>query len=152
MAKTDKSPDGLIHSGNNNYKRRKTTCGLPASWNDSTDVKKVNCIKCVELLVYRGSSAQGRTAKTPKWELRLIELRNPEIRTPSEAELKANDSLGSITYVRIGPQLTAVTNMPDVITFTKKEIEDYIKLRKEFDSKTQEEHHKEALERWNGTV
>jgi hypothetical protein len=62
----------IVHHGNNNYKRRYSTCGAKVQTNDSVDPKKVNCLICINKLV----NNYFRSRKTPLWEARLVELKN----------------------------------------------------------------------------
>ena len=62
----------IVHYGNGNYKRTVSACGNKTDPSDSVDLKKVNCIKCIEDLLKR---TKCPTKNTPAWEDRLAELK-----------------------------------------------------------------------------
>ncbi len=60
----------IIHHGNNNYKRRHSTCGNRVDPSDAVEVERVNCVACIEKLL----KAKYPTRKTEKWKQRLVDL------------------------------------------------------------------------------
>lgn len=62
----------IIHHGNNNYKRKYSSCGARVSDTDSVNPEKVNCIACIRKILQR---QKNRSNKTSIWEDRIQKLK-----------------------------------------------------------------------------
>ena len=61
-----------IHYGNNNIKRKYSSCGRVLDNTDSVDISKITCINCIDRILH---GQKSRNRYTTLWENRIKQLR-----------------------------------------------------------------------------
>jgi hypothetical protein len=62
----------IIHYGNNNIKRKYSSCGKLKDDSNSVDISKITCINCIDRILH---GQYSRNRYTALWENRIKQLR-----------------------------------------------------------------------------